>query len=384
MTKDDLVLLKLINQSQFGTTESETFLDVNWSTLFDEASLQSVVGLIAPEIMDKCTDKRLLEAVFRQKAAYIRYIHSEDELKQVLVGGSIPFVIMKGNAAAINYKDPSRRTMGDIDFLVLEDDFDRTRELLCNSGFILEHDFDDANYRHISFSKDKMTFELHKQFSHKDIDLESYIVSGLNNREIRNIEGHDFPMLPKLANGLVLLDHMRNHLKIGLGLRQVIDWMMYVYRDLDDEFWNSEFKTIAHEKGLDTLAVTATRMCQIYLGLPETITWCRMADGNVCEQLMECLLVSGNFGRKNGSGNSVEKVSTSIKSEGLFHWLQYAGEHNWEAYHKHHWLKPFCWFYQIFRYARQGFKSGRNKKQLKGDFDRSKERYELLKKLNIS
>ena len=201
---------------------------------------------------------------------------------------------------------------------------------------------------------------------------------------IASIEGHEFPMLSPLANGLVLLDHMRRHLKSGLGLRQVIDWMMYVYHNLDDEFWNSSFRTIAEDKGMDKLAITATRMCQIYLGLPETITWCKSADEKTCEQLMECLLVSGNFGRKNGQGNLVETVSTFIKQEGLFKWLQYAGEHNWETYHKHHWLKPLCWFYQIFRYAKQGFKTGRNKKQLKADLDRSKDRYDLLKKLNIN
>lgn len=379
-----MTLLKLIAISQFESTETVRFEDINLSSLYDDASLQSVLGLIAPEILDKYVDEKWQEAAYRQKANYIRYCHFEDELSNVLNDALIPFVVLKGNAAAIGYKNPSYRTMGDIDFLVREDDFERARELLCNSGFILEHDFNNVSYRHISYSKDNMSFELHKQFSHKDIDLECYIVFGLNNREIRDIEGHRFPMLPKLANGLVLLDHMRNHLKTGLGLRQVIDWMMYVYRNLDDEFWNTEFKEVVQEKGLDTLAVTATRTCQLYLGLPETITWCKIADVNVCEQLMECLLVSGNFGRKNGRGKTIESISTHIKTEGFFRWLQFAGEYNWKAYHKHHWLKPFCWFYQIFRYARQGFKSGRNKKQLKGDFDRSKERYELLKKLNIS
>lgn len=159
---------------------------------------------------------------------------------------------------------------------------------------------------------------------------------------------------------------------------------MYVYRNLDDAFWNSEFKAAATEKEMDTLAISATRMCQIYLGLPETINWCKSADENTCDQLMDCILVSGNFGRKKGKGNSVETVSTSIKRKGLFRWLQYAGEHNWKAYHKHHWLKSFCWFYQIFRYAKQGIKTGRNRKQIRGDLDRSKERYELLKKLNIN
>ena len=122
----------------------------------------------------------------------------------------------------------------------------------------------------------------------------------------------------------------------------------------------------------------------MYLGLPSLITWCSSADEKTCEELMENLLLSGNFGRKNGNGNSVETVTTSIRREGLFRWLQIAGEHNWAAYRNHHWLKPFCWIYQAFRYAGQGLKIGRKGKELLRDLDRSKERYELLKKLGIS
>ena len=124
-------------------------------------------------------------------------------------------------------------------------------------------------------------------------------------------------------------------------------------------------------------------MCQIYLGLPETINWCKDADEELCKELIQLLFISGNFGIKNGKGTSVEYVSTSIKRHGLFKWLQYAGESNWKAYKKHKWLKPFCWIYQIFRYASKGFKSGRNSKQLSDDLNRSNRRFTLLKELDI-
>lgn len=52
---------------------------------------------------------------------------------------------------------------------------------------------------------------------------------------------------------------MRNHLKSGLGLRQVIDWMMYVNKELDDDFWENGFGTAAVDASMDKLAVTVTR-----------------------------------------------------------------------------------------------------------------------------
>ena len=379
MNREQSVLLSLIKQSQFGQSEAISFDNVDMDALYNEAEQQSVLGLAASEIPEELINPKWYKARYRRKASYFLYCDVQDELKKVLDGAGIPFVILKGNASAVNYKEPYLRMMGDIDFLVPQDQYKQTKELLSSNDYVEGHD----NGRHASFKKGDQLFEIHHHYSH-DIDIEDYLTLGLLNPEIVTIEGHAFPMLPKLANGLVLLDHFRRHLQSAVGLRHAIDWMMYVYRDLDDEFWSKEFAPVVKDLGMDTLAVTLTRMCQIYLGLPDTITWCKDANELTCELLMDVILKSGNFGRKNLKGNNVETVNMSIKRMGLFPWLQYAGKHNWKAYHKHHWLKPFCWLYQICRYIKLGFKSGRNKDQLKDDLDRSNERYELLKELGIN
>lgn len=380
MNKEDQVLLRLINKSQFGSSEPIDYSNVDMDALYNEALNQSVLGLIAPEIPSEYASGKWMEAIYRQKSSYIRYCHAQDELKNVLDNAHIPFVILKGNASAVSYSDPACRTMGDIDFLVPQDQYDQAKIVLSSAGYIENHD----NGRHAGYSKDKQLFEVHRHFSHfEEINIEDYVIEGLANSIICSIDGHEFPMLSKLANGLVLLDHFRRHLQSAVGLRQVIDWMMYVYRNLDDEFWNNEFGPVAKAKGMDTLAIVTTRICQIYLGLPETITWCMSADTETCERLINLILDTGNFGRKNGRGTSIEAVTTSIKKNGLFRRLQKAGEFNWKAYHKNHWLKPFCWIYQGFRYAKQGIKTGRNREQLKNDLKRSKERVEVLKRIGI-
>lgn len=379
MNIEQEVLLKLIKQSQFGISEQISFDCVNMDSLYDEALHHSVLGLVAAEIPITLMNDKWEKALFRQKSRYILYCHAQEELKKLLDNAEIPFVILKGNAAAINYKDPSLRMMGDIDFLVPQDLYDRAKTIMRSSEYVELRD----NGRHTGFRKDKVTFEIHHHFSH-EIDIEVFLIDGLQSRTLSNFEDYTFPILPRLANGLVLLDHLRNHLKAAIGIRQIIDWMMYVYKNLDDEFWNNEFRHIAEEKGMETLAIVVTRMCQIYLGLPDNINWCKTADDSACEQLIELLLMSGNFGRKNGDGLAVEVIRTKIVKTGLFKWLQRTGESKWEAYKKHHWLKPFCWFYQISRYIRQYFNSGRKKKLLIEDFNRSKMRLALLDKLKIS
>ncbi len=376
MNDNQKILLNLLQKALFKTSPSY-FTEANWQEIRNEAECQAIWGLIASEIPEGTFDD-LATVKYAFLSRFLRYCYAEEELKKVLDSASIPFVILKGNSAALYYDDPSLRAMGDIDFLVSLDDFTRVKTILVEAGF----DELKENERHVEFKKDRYIFELHYHYS-SDVNIEEYLSWGLKNRLIATIEEHDFPMLPALANGLVLLDHMRRHLKSGLGLRQVIDWMMFVNAQMDDEFWEKEFAPVACEKGMGKLAITATRMCQIYLGLPMSITWCQTADEKLCERLLECLLVSGNFGRKNGQGFLVEYIGMKINRKGLLRWLQYAGEHNWDAYHKHRWLKPFCWAYQVFRYINQAVKTGRSKAQIGNDLERSKQRYELLKELEI-
>ncbi len=383
----ETLLFELIKKSQFGGAEdpvaTEAPEDEDWRVVCEEARVQSILGLILPSVPQTFLVQapELSEAMYKQVASYARYMHVQDEFCATMQGAGIPFVILKGNAAAVYYRTPSERAMGDIDFQVLPEDFEKTRNHLTAHGYTLDKKSEEHE-RHIALEKDGVHFELHRHFSHK-IDVDDYVVPGIRAAEMRTVDGHEFPMLPRVANGLVLLDHMKSHMRTGLGLRQVVDWMMYVHAELDDCFWNEEFRAISESKALDKLAIVTTRMCQLFLGLDEKLTWCRGADEQTCRELMENLLLSGNFGRKQGIGSNVEAVTTAFRQEGIFRRLQRAGEFNWKAYKKHHWLKPFCWIYQSFRYIKQGIKAGRNRKQLKGDLDRSKARYELMKKLGI-
>ena len=376
-------ILQLIKASQFPESDLTIGPDWDWDAIYNEAVSQAVIGIVASVVPKAvvASDKRWKEAKLKQTANYVRYSRAEEELKRVLDEADIPFVILKGNAAAIYYKNPELRKMGDIDFLVPQSKFTQAQNVLEKNGY--QRDNHGENPRHIGYKKEGISFELHHHFSHEEMDIEDYVIDGLSNRVVGKINKHEFPMLPNIANGLVLLDHMKSHLRYGMGLRQIIDWMMYVSLELSDEVWIGEFEQIVRNKKLRKFAITVTRMCQMYLGLPKTITWCKDADEELCKRLMANVVASGNFGRKKSSGNSIETVSSNIRRIGLFRYLQIAGEHNWKAYKKHHWLKPFAWLYQIFRYARLGFRTGRNGKQISGDVHRSKERVKLLEDLGI-
>ena len=373
-------LLHLVKCALHGQVETAA-PDIDWFAVLKEADIQTVTPLAASALPETVTEEERRpwkNAQYGALSFYVRYLLAQDELCSLFSENDIPMAILKGAAAAVYYPQPALRMMGDIDFIVPKESFQKAHSLLLENGFEMMGEYDG---RHEEWKKNGIEFELHSRFSHA-VDVEEYITQGMQSIEHGSLDGHAFPMLPKLSNGMVLLDHMRGHLSNGLGLRQVIDWMLYVERELDDAFWESSFREAARAKKLDTLAITATRICQQYLGLTESVHWCAGADEQLCDLLMENLLRTGNFGRKNGEGNNVEKVSAAIRRMGFFKNLQNAGEHNWKLLRKYPWLRPVAWLYQIGRYTRQILKAKRGR-DLAADLDRGEERYELLKKLNL-
>lgn len=282
-------------------------------------------------------------------------IEVEDKLVTLLKESAVHFVVVKGAAAAYNYPYPELRTMGDIDIIVRREDFDRASEVLRSPAFAVKSDCEDIE-RHIAFEgPDGIEVEMHRYFSEdgkEDNILDNLIFDAFS--DIREIEINDsrIPVLPRVENGLVLLEHIRHHLEAGLGLRHVVDWMCFVEKELNNEFWESEFAAVAEKIGLKKLAMTVTAMCRKYLGLSETITWCG-EPADVCDELMEYVINRGEFGllynKKVSYGDIGKRI---IKNPGMF--LKYAqtkGIRNWKATQKCPLLRPFAWIYQLFRMA---------------------------------
>lgn len=363
LTETEEALISLLRASLWGEKpEYELTSDV-----LRETNDQTVAGLIAKD------------ALIPYAASFFQYMYCQDELVSLFNEAGIPMAILKGSAAAVYYPEPYRRSMGDYDFIVPKEYFADAWDLLEHNGYVTKIKRNDKVEREVPFFKHRREYELHYNFGDFNIDISKYVDEGLRSIETGKIDDYEFPMLPPLVNGLVLLTHISHHLHLGLGLRQVIDWMMYVDRVLDDEFWYSTFQPAVENLGLTTLAITATALCQNYLGLTPR-AWCQGADEELVDQLLEAVMTSGNFGIKTGTGNNVETVTAAMKSHGVFYYLQLAGEHNWELYHRYHSLRPVAWLYQIFRYIRQGI--GRGFK-LKDDIGRGSARADLLKKLGV-
>ena len=372
-------LLELLKASLFGM-EPLYPEGVDWDAVLKEARDQTVAALAAPAVPAQEASKWQI-SVARNKMRFLQILDEQTKLAQLFDDAGIPMAIIKGCAAAMYYPIPLNRSMGDIDFVVPFKRVDEANQLMTENGY----HYSNTTQRHYDYAKNGIEFELHHHYSDPDWDFENLISEGLSNVTVSEIYDKQFHTLPVEINGLVLLDHVRRHIMKGLGMRQIIDWMMFVHAELNtDSAWEERFASLAREIGLETLAITMTKTCKSWLGLPDEISWCDSADAEAAQQLLELVFHFGNFGRKNQiEHQAAESFTAGVRKQGLFRYLQNTGEKNWEIYHKHKELRPFAWLYQSFRFMGKGTAALFRGERFSQDLSVGKERAGLYHKLGI-
>ncbi len=363
--------LEVIRESLWNK-KKDLLLEVDWNT-YTELKKQAVLSLAIPILSrvsmssDLCSSWK--EEILHQISYNINCQHIQLHLPI-----TVPYVVLKGTSAAQYYPYPEYRTMGDIDIMTRREDFDLVYQELLDGGYQIVNDSD----REVSFMKDGIIIELHRYFaSLNDPDQSKY----LDDLILNNIlPSH---VLPDMINGLVLLEHISQHLEHGLGLRQIIDWMMFVEKCLPDDKWE-EFETMAKGIGLKRLAVITTRMCEIYLGLSDR-TWCKNADASICKQLMEYVLHCGNFGNKWKTEEEIGKIVFTYiwRPIAAFKWFQERGLQNWKAAQDHALLRPFAWIYQIGRYISKGIDQEGSWTTIQAEYSAAKGRINMFNILGV-
>ena len=331
------------------------------ASLFEEMKFHAISALPGSALLSLDVPNEL---ILPWKKEILRQIVFNEtyEAVQARLPVQVPYVILKGTTAAQYYPHPEYRAQGDIDIMTRRDDFENAcQELETNGWREITNEQDQKRGRHRSFQKGNIVVENHAFFASMNDIIKAKVFDDLI---INNItENH---VLPDMINGLVLIDHVNQHLEEGIGLRQIIDWMMFVDKCLrNDTDWN-EFEKLAEETGLKRLAVTTTRMCEIFLGLSEH-DWCAQADKELCSNLIDYVMKCGNFGNKK---NEEEELAIS-RMKRLRHplktikELQRLGRVNWQA-GNNPFLRHFAWIWQGGRFLKEtpeymeGYKQARN------------------------
>lgn len=335
----ELIKLSLWNTGYIGSMKVD-------QTIYQELKQHAIYALPAPILSLLQVSPELLQQwkkdIFQQISYNLNYKYIQEKIPI-----TVPYVILKGTTAAQYYPHPEYRAMGDIDIMTRREDYDTACQELIKEGYHITTE----GIREISLKKNDIFIDLHHYFASlndpgKAEYLDNLIMDQINETHV----------LPDPINGLVLLEHISQHLEHGLGLRQIIDWMMFVDKCLPDEKW-PEFHNYVVAIGLDTLAIVTTRMCELYLGLSER-QWCAKADTSLCKRFMDYVLSCGNFGnKKTGDKVVVENVFVQARNPmAAIRFFQKRGLVNWEAAQRYAVLRPFAWIYQAGRYFFRGIR----------------------------
>lgn len=350
---------------------------------------QAVAILAADAIkayeVEETTEQQWTLLVAQQMRSFTEYMKEQTRLTELLTAHGLTPVILKGSSAAMYYREPWARRMGDIDFLVFprgEESFEKAKQILTENGYALGTDSE----RHLALVHGKTVMEFHHFFTHQEdqteIERDEIIDESTPVEKKLSAWGtYRFFSFPDEINGLVFLEHISHHLISGLGLRQILDWLFYVDSVVTDEFWQTKLKPLLDRTSLEMLAKVVTRMGEIYLGAPRH-AWCKDVDREDCRALFLMVSDNGNFGRNR---NNKDASTTTVMNKGMsIRKLQQRGLKNWPAAQKHKILRPFAWCYQLGRYFKKGvLQRDRESAGFVSSYREHKKQEKLFRKLGI-
>lgn len=304
LSETQKILLSMVSVALFGA-ELPDIKTTDCKGLEAEAIYQAVSPLVysvALPYLSEDAAKVFKEYASAMTVKSIQVSYEHYEVHNLMTQHNIPYVTIKGEASASYYKDPSLRTMGDVDFLVHEEDMQKAGRALEEYGFQKSAD-DDGSGFHVAYSrKPRSNWELHRSLNGipagREGDLCREYLSDIIETATEHSENGNTVLVPDtFHHGLILLLHTASHLtSSGIGLRHLCDWAVFAAKLSDDEF-TELFEEKLKKCGLWQFARLLTLTSVKYLGAPPK-GWAGKAEDSLLENLIADIMNAGNFGQK--------------------------------------------------------------------------------------
>ena len=371
LTKEQKIVLNLVARSlRFDSSElvlsEDDLKEADWKIVLREVVLQAV-ALATFDAASVYTDNIPNEVYERWKSISFNAIknnlfvaNSQSDLIKIL-GDKHKYVILKGQAAASYYPKAELRVLGDVDFLIESKEKNEIAKLLVDNGYDKEGE-DHPN--HVVFKKEKSHLEMHFEvagipYKEKGEVIREYLTNIFETAKLQEQDGEKFIVPSDASHGLVLLLHMQHHmLGEGFGLRHLCDWATYVNKTSQADFWEDELLPLLKQVGLYKYAQVMTKTSAMFLNTT-CPNWAVEIEENVCDEIMNDILLGGNFGRKDRtravSGLLIsERGKNGTKHGALYnltHTLHSVVLRKFPIVKKVWILYPFLYVYKAMRYS---------------------------------
>jgi len=293
---------------------------VNWTSIERMAEQQTILALIFDAIQRLPKEQYPNMDTLMDWLGQTSYIETQNEsvnqdlhdLLDFLNTKGIASRLMKGQGIAQYYPNPFHRQSGDIDLFVGERQYEEVKKLIAEKGIAIELE----SRKDFSFHWGATLVECHKWENHlyapmlnkrfqKTCRAEEWTDSPAITISTKMDGGEKFrvPIFNPTFNAFYVFIHFYHHfLHVGVGLRQIIDWMLLLHHEQNNIDWNKLYGYVA--------AVHAKRawksfywLCVSKLGLPRIDSMEKVFNFNACIRvdsdvifLIEDILSVGNFG----------------------------------------------------------------------------------------
>ena len=291
-----------------------TFGDIDFEKVLHIAQQQAVLGLVTAafdHIKDYSVPKKTVLSFFQ----YIYVLERKnkgmnsfiEKIWRILSENGINAVLVKGQGIANCYERPLWRESGDVDVLLMPEDYDKARSIFDPMSSSIVEELG----HHVQLTIDKWIVELHgNQGCGLSSSMDNYLFEiqkktfGPGGCRFWHDGDTDIPLPEENNDVIFIFTHFLKHFyKGGLGLRQICDWsrLLWTYRSsIDAELLASRLREMELTSEWKAFASFAVK----YLGMPEdamvlydsSSKWGRKAD-----LILKFIIASGNFGHNRGN-----------------------------------------------------------------------------------
>lgn len=327
-------------------------------------------------------------------SAYKNYqnMQTQTNIITALKDAGIPCAVIKGSTVSVNYSEPMARTLGDIDILVKEEDYERTIDLLCGD------DYEDESYEdhkfHYKYTVNGVAIEIHKYVTEYTDDEYGKLIAlsmekALDNIVEKRVEDFVFPSLNDEFLALTLLLHKQRHFfENRMPLRMLCDWAMFI-KSVDTQRWNDVVYPFIEKMGLSKFCDAITATCNRYLSLDcGDKVKCDVSDittDRIIAEFFDGGVIKGEneTSQSIGTSYSQNRAKTRGKIKPFIMLLNEIARNEFALARKSDVFLPLFWIYIPVRYCFR-FLTGKRSKLSFGVFNETAERKEyLIKELNL-
>lgn len=386
LKKHEKMLLDLLANGLFDARRNADMNSPEMNSVWLEAYFQTVT-LIAFSGTDKNKGGKNINQALADNAK-IDYEHTR--IHEIMTEAGIPYIILKGFASALYYRDPLMRSMGDVDFLVDTDYLEAASAAMEKNGYKKTHK--NREFHDVYIGK-SCRYELHYEPAgipkgEKGDKVREYLSDAIERSEEVETEVGTVRVPSDFHHGLIILLHICHHLTgDGLGMRHLCDWAVFT-ASLGEEKFLEMFEEPLKAVGLWETAKIMTAISCDYLGAPK-MKWAENADKKLTLKILKDIFSGGNFGQKSPdrsheslliSGEN-EKDVPMIKQ--LFRSANSIVYSNWRIAKKYKILLPIGWIFFGGRYLIRSLFGKRPAVRVKKIANEAAQRKKLYSKLRM-